>query len=356
MQQCNSSLSKGGKISIVHIGDSHIQADYFSGRIRELLQYSFGNGGRGLVFPYRTARTNNPENYKVQWGGQWEGCRNVQTSRNCEIALTGVMSYTTDSSAYFMLNPNTNPALNYDFTRARLFARNGSGQMHFYLKEDSVNLSRTLLVIEDSACISLGFEKPQQAWNFFPKKTDTSRREFSLLGISLENDSAGLLYHMAGVNGAQYASFLGCRLFSNQLHHLDPQLVILSLGTNEGFDRLYDETVFRKSVQDLVDRIRETQPGVSILITMPGESMLKRRYPIKRHIAIRNVLYEVAREKNCAVWDLYQVMGGVGSMKRWRLRGLAAKDMVHYNAAGYRLQGELLYTALLNYYEKNRNR
>jgi hypothetical protein len=207
------------------------------------------------------------------------------------------------------------------------------------------------MVVEDSACISMGFEYPQNAWNFYLKKTDTSRQEFSLFGVSLENDSPGVLYHMAGVNGAQYASFLNCNMFTHQLHHLDPQLVILSLGTNEGFDRLYNGDDFRKNVQMLIDRIREVSPQASILITMPGESLLKRRYPIKRHIAIRQVLYEVAKEKNCAVWDLYQLMGGVGSMKRWKMKGLSSKDMVHYNAAGYRLQGELLYTALMNYYE-----
>ena len=36
-------------INIVQIGDSHIQADWFGERIRELLQIKFGNAGRGLV-------------------------------------------------------------------------------------------------------------------------------------------------------------------------------------------------------------------------------------------------------------------------------------------------------------------
>src|SRR5690606_27294574 len=35
------------KVNVVHIGDSHIQADIFSGRLRTLLQDTgaFGNGG-----------------------------------------------------------------------------------------------------------------------------------------------------------------------------------------------------------------------------------------------------------------------------------------------------------------------
>ena len=40
-------------VSIVHIGDSHIQADISTGTTRELLQYDFGNAGRGLVSPLK---------------------------------------------------------------------------------------------------------------------------------------------------------------------------------------------------------------------------------------------------------------------------------------------------------------
>lgn len=40
-------------VSIVHIGDSHVQADINTGTTRELLQYDFGNAGRGLIAPLR---------------------------------------------------------------------------------------------------------------------------------------------------------------------------------------------------------------------------------------------------------------------------------------------------------------
>src|ERR1700744_2643287 len=49
-----------GVVRIVHIGDSHIQADIFSGTVRNKLQQFFGNAGRGLVFPYQLAKSNAP--------------------------------------------------------------------------------------------------------------------------------------------------------------------------------------------------------------------------------------------------------------------------------------------------------
>ena len=58
-----------GQLSIVHIGGSHLQADIYSHRIRERFQTFIqgNNGGRGLIFPYSVARTNNPSNYKVSY-------------------------------------------------------------------------------------------------------------------------------------------------------------------------------------------------------------------------------------------------------------------------------------------------
>jgi len=52
--------TKMSRVNIAHIGDSHIQADHFSGAMRQKLQVKFGNGGRGLIFPYRVAKSNEP--------------------------------------------------------------------------------------------------------------------------------------------------------------------------------------------------------------------------------------------------------------------------------------------------------
>src|ERR1700722_15048738 len=49
-----------GVVRIVHIGDSHIQADILSGTVRNKLQQYFGNAGRGLIFPYQLAKSNAP--------------------------------------------------------------------------------------------------------------------------------------------------------------------------------------------------------------------------------------------------------------------------------------------------------
>jgi hypothetical protein len=65
------------QLSIYHFGGSHIQADYYSHRMRNHFQ-SLGecmHGARGWIFPFPMVKTNNPANYKVSYTGNWKGVR-----------------------------------------------------------------------------------------------------------------------------------------------------------------------------------------------------------------------------------------------------------------------------------------
>src|SRR5258706_14462313 len=67
------------QINIVHIGDSHIQADFLTNTVRVLFQKEFGNAGRGLVFPGRIGRTNEPMNIFSSSKSPWDAKRIVFT-------------------------------------------------------------------------------------------------------------------------------------------------------------------------------------------------------------------------------------------------------------------------------------
>lgn len=350
IKRCDSIIESGnGKINVLHIGDSHIQADFFSGRLRELLQYTFGNGGRGLVFPYRAAKTNNPDNYKVYWAGEWTSCKNVNYTKDCDLGVSGISISSVDSSAGVVIYPALVGHSEYDFTQVKLFAQ-GSGMPAYILKNDSVDMGQYQTQELDSTTTLLRFPGYKQRFVLRVQREDTAQRAFTLHALSFENDSAGVLYHAAGINGAEYFSWNRARLLQQHMRTLDPHLVVISLGTNEGFNRQYSDETLRQNARMLIDKIREINPQVSILLTLPGESLYRRRTVIQKHVFIRKVLNEVAAEKGCAVWDMYAVMGGKGCMRKWYARGFSQRDMVHYKASGYRLQAELLYTALMQEY------
>ena len=53
-------------MAILHIGDSHFQADMASAVTRYRLADLYGAGGRGLVVPFRLAGTNEPTDYSIR--------------------------------------------------------------------------------------------------------------------------------------------------------------------------------------------------------------------------------------------------------------------------------------------------
>ena len=65
------------QVRIVHIGDSHVQADFWTGQLRKLFQERFGYGGRGLVFPFTLAESHNPADVHTTSNATWEYRRNI---------------------------------------------------------------------------------------------------------------------------------------------------------------------------------------------------------------------------------------------------------------------------------------
>lgn len=86
--------TKKGKINIVHIGDSHIQADFITDVIRDSLQKKFGNGGRGFVFPYSLMKTNGESDVMFSSNRVWESYRNIYPVIDNPVGLSGIALFT----------------------------------------------------------------------------------------------------------------------------------------------------------------------------------------------------------------------------------------------------------------------
>jgi lysophospholipase L1-like esterase len=173
-------------------------------------------------------------------------------------------------------------------------------------------------------------------------------RPFQLYGISLENDDPGVIYNTIGVNGAMLTSYLKCGHFNRQLNALDPDWVILSIGTNEGNTRSFDADSYRTEYVRLIDSVRTAAPGAAILLTVPNDSYLHKRYMNPNTARMREIIFTVAGIKGCGVWDFYTIMGGLNSARSWYDNGLMSKDHIHFNKPGYILKGDLFFNAFLN--------
>ena len=149
-----------GKVNILHIGGSHIQADVVSGRIREHLikEYPGSSAGRGFVFPYSAARTNTPSSYGSKYKGVWDMSKNVLREVKKPLGLLGIAVSTSDPRAEFSLlldKYNSTPI--YEETKFRLFGYSDSNNVVPVLVVDSVDIKG----VYDSLTQSYVFKSPR---------------------------------------------------------------------------------------------------------------------------------------------------------------------------------------------------
>lgn len=179
-------------------------------------------------------------------------------------------------------------------------------------------------------------------------------------GKRLAETFGAVSYTDMGVNGATCLTFTHPERIA-AIASLKPELLIMSFGTNESHNRRYNSNVHYHQMEELLKLLRDSLPDVPILLTTPPgsyESFRQRRrqrtYSVNPRTATAvNTIHTFARRNGLVVWDMYNVAGGSRrACKNWVAAGLMRPDHVHYQPAGYTLQGNLLYEAIIKAYNE----
>ncbi|MCS6832962.1 MAG: hypothetical protein NZ521_05270, partial [Flammeovirgaceae bacterium] len=266
-----------GVVHIVHIGDSHIQADFFTERVREMFceENKFPLAARGFVFPYKAAQSNNPLNYQIRTVGLWKGFRSVISHHQSRWGLAGITATTYDSTAELNLTLLSTKTCPTPFDKVHLFYQQDSLSYEpcFRLENDSLLFP---VRVENGVAI---FQFPHERENLrliFRKKNAT-QQQFVLQGFLFTNTQRpGVVYSASGANGAEFGTYFRCQDFFSQLRQNEPSLVIVSLGTNDAHHLSFDSLTFATNVRTFVTRLKEELEGVPILLTTPNDSKRKR--------------------------------------------------------------------------------
>lgn len=329
------------RVSVLQIGDSHIQPGYFSGTARSALQSYFGNAGRGLVFPWKLAGTNQPDDIRISSQTSWQ--RTPSEVGICGYGLQtqtfGTLVIQTNS---FFHNDNT-----FDLITLILKEKENSYKVSVVGQEDY--LTTRTSAFADQSIYQLGWVTPVNKAELTLKAAKPHDR-LNLYGIILEKQQPGLLYHSMGTNGASFDKMAKIDEFFPQIRILAPDLIIVSLGTND-VQGSFREEAYLKALKQFMKPLKKAVPQAPVLFTLPPDSY--KNGTANRDITKANqLLTQYAKDNGYAWWDLRAVMGGAESIRQWRNMGLASGDFKHYTPKGYMLQGHLFQQALLKGYKK----
>ncbi len=363
---------RGGKdtvLTIVHLGDSHIQAGNYSGRLMRLLQQQFGNAGRGWIAPFKLSRTNEPDDYFISSViREWTAGRCIQPVRKCPIGPGGIGIQSVSPSINFDIIMAPNNGAGYSFNQVVIYR--GEKSMPMLPAGGMKDSVETALspepsvagVIADTFRISCMVDTLQLQSTRRKPGTDTLLPASSFrnlyYGFNLTNSKPGVLCHSVGVNGAMYSSYTD-EGYVEKLALLNPSLLIVSLGTNETFGRRFNSAAFASQITTFLSLVKKHMPDAAILLTTPPECY-KKVYVKKKRTYVRNenteraakTIVDVARREGVACWDLFSATGGKSSCTKWHKAGLMGRDRVHFTKEGYMEQGTLLYRAMMQTYNR----
>jgi len=164
-----------------------------------------------------------------------------------------------------------------------------------------------------------------------------------------EGFSPTLKFHYKGINGASFRNQLNNQEIFDLCRNLKPDLIVISMGTNDA-QGTYSATRFRTAIDNFMTKLYKYSGDSLILFTLPPDSY-KNGVPNADVAKVGAEIAAYAKAHGHVCWDLQTVMGGQGSMSKWRSGGIAGKDMVHFSAPGYRLQGQLFFEALMRAYK-----
>lgn len=355
-----SGLDEHGQVEVLHYGDSQIEGDRISGVMRNAWQRRWGGHGPGLQAAVPLVQSFAVEqSHEGAWERHTRYGRRDTTDRDERYGLLACYASISDSASGF--NCLTIAPENRNHVQ---FGRwNGLRLWH-----DSVGMTCPLL-LDGHPVDTLTAGAPPSAITLFPSPMDTVHRTFApselcFSGIpprifAIEPIGEGVQWHGIPMRGSSGTLFrrLERPLFTRQLRTVAPHLVILQFGGNM-VPYCKDQADADRYAGWFSSQIRlfhQVLPEAAILVIGPSDMSEKRglewtTYPFLTDI--RDALKKAAMEEGAAFWDLFDVMGGAGSMPAWVASAppLAGPDHVHFTPHGAKQVGTLLDRSFLAAY------
>lgn len=347
---------------ILWLGDSHGQADFWSGRVRRLLSDTFGDGGPGFLhLGYKNYRH---DDVRFEIEGKWRmrPKKPVGVKRQADgvFGLGGLMmgGYKDSPRVDLKLGARWRPqAVSFDLCY-RLHDAADRVEVQDLATPDSkpqtVPKGKSDTVLHHTWRTNIdwtlqeGVKEPALL-----RVTPFGKAELCGLVVeAVDEAKPGIVLDTLAINGARYGTMLAWdeEAWVNEAARREPELVVLELGTNEAGDLNPPVTKIEKQVSELVTRVRKANPEVDCLVVSPTD-----RADAEEGVAqVREATRKGAEAAGCAYLDVWTLLGGKGAFARLREEPTpkVQKDGIHLTIRGYQELGPPMVEELLRGFQR----
>ena len=346
------SSTRKDHVRIIWLGDSHAQADFWTGALRTALQKRFGNAGPGFIhLGFKSYRHDGVRfDIKGKWRMRPKQPSTVTPWGDGAFGLGGIL-HAGFAGRRRVVMELTDSTLTTKQLRWDLCYKHGLQNDSFRLK-----LGKRKERIEAKSKRDVGVIRhlQLQADGSAPLQLQIrdGRPDFCGLAVEtdLEKEPAGVVVDNLGINGARYGTALAWneKAWAKEAARRPAQLFILEYGGNEASDYIIKPDRYKEQALALVARVRRVLPHASCLLIGPSDRVdAEAKIP-----PIRDAIRAAAKQASCMFWDTYEIMGGKGSLRKWRDDDRAAPDGVHLRPRGYAEVGALLMQDLMASYRR----
>jgi len=366
-------------VEVIQLGDSHTANDSFSAQLRRRLQARFGDAGRGLLpagIPFRSFL---PEGAEVTLGDGWDQVAWFNPAGPPPFDISGVRITTAQAGATMGLAATGGETI--EDALVEIVRQPGGGTLE--LQGDGGTA-----VPLATAGRAEGGEIYRLALPAGTHRLDLRARgdgPVSLLSWGYERRGPGIVYLNHGTIGATASVLdnLDPPTLQREMAFLDPALILVVFGTNEGFAPHVDPDDYAAEFTEKIRVLRQSAPDAAILVVGPPDAarLTSRpdglactamplpkatKKPAKKAVVapqwrtppmlavVRAAQRGVAAREGVFFWDWEAAMGGACSMVRFVAEGKALADHVHMRSAGYHETADALFDRLMQGYETYR--
>ena len=362
-----------GGLSILQIGDSHTAADFLTNQVRRRLQSQYGDGGPGYITAGRPHAGVRSSIMRVEASEGWSYRAIQRGAEPSQFSLAGFAATTTRATE--RLTFTAEHPLVYDLIEVEVVRQPGGGAIDVRV-DDEVVVSNYSLAAARPEAVILRQEATSPARMSRIVVTSVGSGIVQVSSVSARNRRHGVTVSSVGYPGAtiDIVNRLPQNQFTAAIRRLDPQIVVLAFGTNEGFNDNLDLSDYETSFRRAVRRVRAAVPNASIVVMAPpsahrlpgacraqqatatcrgegepsaGSQSCAWQTP-PRLDGVREVQRRVASAENLVFWNWADMMPRVCGAQAWASASmrLMAADRVHFTTEGYRRTGDELVRVL----------